>query len=307
MRHDSTQVKRTREIEEVTNLYLVHPVSRTFVTYFARWGVHPNVVSVVGMVLGAAAAAAYYQYEHWPMALLGFALMVGWHVMDGVDGQLARLTGQTSDVGKVLDGLCDHVTFTLVYASLALASAQEAGGWVWALAVAAGVSHLLQASAYEFQRQAYDFWGYGKETARPVTPEAYSATLDDKRGLERSFGMLYLGYLEVQHRMAGVQEDLSSALGAALDEADADAEERIRAAYRTVQRSGVRRWGLLCSNYRTIAIFVACLAGSPVYFFLFEILLLNAVFLLLRRMQHRRNRALRTRLAALPSLEALPL
>ena len=55
---EPVQVKRTSEIEEPTNRYVVHPISRALVTRFARWGVSPNAVSVVGLGLGAAAALA---------------------------------------------------------------------------------------------------------------------------------------------------------------------------------------------------------------------------------------------------------
>lgn len=289
------QIKRTREIEEVTNLYLIHPISRTLVTHFARWGVRPNTVSVLGMMLGGAAAAAYYAYVRWPMAVLGFLLMIGWHIMDGVDGQLARLTGQTSEIGKVLDGLCDYGTFALVYLSLALASAQVLGSWVWIVAVLAGLSHAAQAGAYEFQRQSYDFWVHGRASARLVTPDVLRQELQGRTGMARLFGYLHLIYLRVQYRVAGIDWALLTELDTLMREADNEAQ--VREAYRAVQRRAVRRWSLLSSNYHTLAIFIACLAGSPLAYFLFEIVVLNTVFAGLRHMQAQRNRSLRSRLA----------
>lgn len=295
---EQPQVKRTSEIEEATNLYVIHPVSRALVGHLARWGVPPNAVSVAGMVFGGLAAVAYFQYYLWPKALAGFLLMVGWHVLDGADGQLARLTGQTSEIGKVLDGLCDHVAFTLVYLSLTLAAALVLGWWVWVVAVLAGLSHLAQASAYEFQRQSYDFWVHAKETARIVMPDAFRRGLRGEQGAALLFGKLNLAYLKIQHRIAGIDPDLVAEMEAALREADGEAERReIREAYRAANLGAVRRWSLLCSNYRTIAIFVAVLLGSPLYFFLFEIVGLNAAFAGLRAMQARRNRDLRAWLA----------
>lgn len=47
--------------------------------------------------------------------------MVVWHILDGVDGQLARLTNRQSEFGKVIDGLADNVTFVSVYFGLGLA------------------------------------------------------------------------------------------------------------------------------------------------------------------------------------------
>jgi phosphatidylglycerophosphate synthase len=307
MQVQQSQVRRTSEIEEVTNRYLIHPMSEALVRPLARWGVRPNTVSVLGMCFGGLAAVAYYHYADWPYAVAGFLFMVGWHVLDGADGQLARLTGQTSEVGKILDGLCDHLSFALVYLSLTLAAASVLGWWIWIAAVLAGLSHLAQASAYEFRRQSYDFWGHGKETARLDTPEAARRALAGKRGAARLFGHLYITYLRLQHWMAGTDGDLAEAMDRALRRAAGpDERAEIRSVYRAAHVEIVRRWGLLSSNYRTVAIFVAALLGSPLYFFLFETVVLNAVFGGLRVVQADQNQSLRAWLAEAGKPEPQP-
>ena len=77
---------------------------------------------------------------------------------------------------------------------------------------------------------------------------------------------------------------------------EAGEEVRVREAYRSANLSAVKTWSMLCSNYRTIAIFVACLAKNPLYFFLFEISFLNVALIALRIMQARRNQQLLSQL-----------
>ncbi len=293
MAGDPTQVKRTREIEEFTNLYFIHPISRALVTVFAKLGVHPNVVSLGGILFGAFAAVAYFHYDRWEMALAGFLLMIGWHVMDGADGQLARLTGKTSEMGKALDGLVDHLSFAMVYVGLAVASALIFGNWIWWLAVAAGISHVVQASTYEFQRQMYDYWAMGKESARPVMPEEFRAGMRSKGGLGGFLNATLLAYLRIQHRVTGADPRLVARLEG-MKEAGDGAE--VNEAFASANLGAVKAWSLLCSNYRTVAIFVACIAANPLYFFLFEIIVLNIALVLLRLMQARRNEQLFARL-----------
>lgn len=283
------QVKRTEEIEEFTNLYFIHPISRVLVTVFAKLGVHPNVVSGIGMVMGAFAALAYFNYERWEMALVGFALMIGWHIMDGADGQLARLTGKTSELGKAMDGLVDHVSFALVYIGLTVAAAEVFGNWIWWLTVAAGASHLIQATTYEFQRQMYDYWVFGKESARPVTPEEIRAGLADKSGFSRFLGKALLANVSVQNSVAGVNRELFARLEQLKEAGEA---EKTSKAYRTANLRAVKTWSIMCSNYRTIAIFIACLAKNPLYFFVFEVGFLNVALVALRMMQAGRNERL---------------
>lgn len=290
-------VKRTGAIEEVTNRYLIHPVAHALVVRLARRGVSPNAVSVVGFVLGACAAAAYLEYPAGPLYVLaGFALMLGWHVMDGADGQLARLTGQTSEIGKALDGLCDHGTFVLVYLALGIAAAGEQGTWVWFWAVAAGASHAVQANTYEAQRYAYDYWVQGKQTARIPTPAEFREEMRGATGIPYMLGKLHLLYLSVQHESGKAQAPLRDALEAA--RRAPGGTDRVAGLYRDAELGVTRAWNLMCSNYRTIAIAAACLAGSAVYFFVFEVVVLNVAFGLLLVAQRRADRALLARLTA---------
>lgn len=289
-------VKRTGEIEEWTNRVAIHPVSRALVTVLARWGVSPNVVSLAGLAFGAGAAWAYLGYDDGWMVLVGFTLMVAWHVMDGADGQLARLTGKTSEIGRALDGLADHGTFVLVYLALAVAAARAEGSWVWIWAVASGLSHAVQASTYEAQRYAYDYWVQGKASARVPTPDQARAEMAGATGAAWALGQLNLLYLTVQHRTGASDNPVQRRLDAHARRPGG--RERIAEAYRATHLAGVRRWNVLCSNYRTVAIAVACLAAGPVWFFAFEAVVLNVAFLALVVMTRRHDRALLARLDA---------
>src|SRR5262249_8817708 len=97
-----------------------------------------------------------------PACILGFVLMIVWHIMDGADGQLARLSGKVTASGYVIDGICDYVTFIVVYVALALRLSADHGSAVWIVVVAAGGSHIIQAAAFELQRAAYGQWAGGR-------------------------------------------------------------------------------------------------------------------------------------------------
>src|SRR5262249_41259791 len=107
-------IRRTREIEEITNLYFIHPLPAALRPHLARLRITPNGVCITGMLFGIAAAFAYYHaccgLGDRRFAIIGFVLMIAWHVMDGADGQLARFTHSFSYFGKVLDGISDNVT-----------------------------------------------------------------------------------------------------------------------------------------------------------------------------------------------------
>ena len=279
-------VRRTSEIEEVTNLYFIHPLSAAFVRVFAWLRVSPNTVSLIGMACGVLAGVAYHHYQTTWCALAGFGLMLGWHVMDGADGQLARLTNSYSELGKVLDGVCDYVTFTAVYVGLALAMSHTLGGWAWGLAVVSGICHAVQSATYEMQRQEYNFWGWGRKSA--ALPEL-TAPRGDMPLAQRLPDMLHRLYTRVQLWAAGGAVAFHKSFAGILA-AKPEQDAALRQRYREAFAPAIRKWGVLSSNYRTLAIFIAALVKTPLLYFLFEIFGFSLILILLLAAQKRRYR-----------------
>lgn len=266
MAMSSEPVRRAAEIEEASNLYFIHPLSAWIVPYCARAGITPNQLSFTGMGCGIAAGVAYHFYPHLWCVGLGFALMLAWHVLDGADGQLARLTNNFSPIGKVIDGICDYVTFAAVFIGFALALARLHGGWVWGVAVAAGLCQAVQAAAYELQRQYYNVYGLGRNSA--ALPDL------DAPAPPGAAAWLHRVYTRLQLLVAGGAAQFHARFGAAL-QARPDEAEALRARYCDAFAPAVKRWSLLSSNTRTIAIFLSALVGAPILYFLFVIFALT--------------------------------
>lgn len=281
-------VRRAFEIEEVTNLYVIHPISSFLTPRFARLGITPNAVSLAGMAFGILAGLAYYHYRDPRWAIAGFGLMIAWHVMDGADGQLARLTHAQSELGKILDGICDYVTFVTVYFALAAALFRDIGGWSWALALIAGLCHAVQSAAYEVQRQDYEFWGLGRKSAELTLPSPRGSGGEAPRLAER----LHRLYVGAQVLVSGQIVELRERLADAIERAGPDRAAAIRARYREIFSPAVRRWSILSANYRTIGIFIGAALDRPQYYFIFEIIGLSAILALLLVYQRSRYRLL---------------
>ena len=284
----SEPVRRASEIEEVTNRYVIHPVSSLLTPWFARRGITPNAVSLTGMAFGILAGFAYYHYRDLRWAVAGFVLMIAWHVMDGADGQLARLTHAQSEFGKIVDGICDYVTFIAVYSALAAALSTDIGGWSCLLAVVAGLCHAVQSAAYEVQRQEYSFWGLDWKSAEvtlpsPVGPEGRAP---------QPMARLYRFYVGAQLLVSGPVVEFRDRLADAIGRAAPDRAVAIRARYREMFAPAVRHWSILSSNYRTIGIFIAAALGRPHYYFVFEIIGFSAILALLLVYQRSRYRRL---------------
>ena len=273
-------VRRTSEIEEATNRWFIHPTARALLPWFVAWRISPNAVSLSGMACGLLAGFAYFHAPNRPWIVLGFLLMLVWHVLDGADGQLARLTHAQSELGKVLDGICDYITFIAVYIGLGFALASRDGIWAWLAVVLAGVCHALQSAAYEGQRQRYDVWGWGRASRQLQGIKA------DAKG--STFGLLHWFYGQMQLLVLGKSIESDEELSDLLRHAPHRAEE-LRRRYRETFAPAVRGWGVMCSNYRTAGIFLFAIAGFPLGFFLTEIVPLTILSVWLIRRQNQRH------------------
>jgi len=269
-------IRRTTEIEEITNLYFIHPLAGRLVPWFARMRITPNVVSMTGMLFGIGAAFAYYRacYGHGELrfAITGFALMIAWHVMDGADGQLARFTHSYSYFGKVLDGISDNVTFLAVYTALAIALSHKHGQWMYALVALSAVCHAIQSASYEAQRQEYEYLGRGKKPQEPPPRNSSERSGDGPAVIRWLFDFLHrLFFNGLSFPTAGITRKFRETMAAALQR-QPERAALIRQRYRETLSSRLRHWSILSANYRTLGIFIAALFEAPEYYFGFEII-----------------------------------
>lgn len=93
----------------------------------------PNMFTLGNLACGSAAAVVALRYDDLRMA---FWLVVGAAVLDFLDGFVARLTKQYSEVGKQLDSLADMVSFGFAPGAVLFSMfVTTGGGWQWGLTV----------------------------------------------------------------------------------------------------------------------------------------------------------------------------
>jgi phosphatidylglycerophosphate synthase len=113
-----------------------------------RLGLPPTVLTLVNLVIGLGTSVAVILLAEpvargtvaaWPVGLLA---LIGWqlaYALDCADGQLARVTGQTSAAGARTDILCDVASqIALVTALATVVVAQEPDTPTWLVTVFAG-------------------------------------------------------------------------------------------------------------------------------------------------------------------------
>lgn len=287
------RVGRPRELEDPLNLFVYHPLASQLARLIRPTGISPNLVSIAGGLLVVAAAWAYTGIA-WPQSvLLGFSFHLLWHVVDGADGELARLTGKASATGELVDGVCDYAGHIILYIALAAFLDDQIGGWAWLAASAAGASHIVQTNHAESQRRAYLWLAYGV----PWLKHAQAAGDDVFKGrswFSLMFGWMGREYIRLSQAMAPDAARIDAAVEAAAG--DERRTRRIRRLARHSSKASLAFQKLLGPNPRTILLGVGMALGSPLYFFLAECVLLNLLLILSVRHHNVCSRNLAARL-----------
>ena len=268
-------IARPIEIEPASNRLFIHPFAARLLPTAIRAGLHPNLVTGTGLGFGLLAGLAYLHWTDWRFATVGFVLMIGWHVMDGLDGQLARATGKTSEIGRLLDGVADYSAFVAVNLAIALTcpDPRTAVG----LALAAGVCHALQSQFYEGERATYIRRIRGQFTA--VRRSAAGGLVE-----------------RIYNRGEALLGNRERALDAALASAAPVEQHAILERWRPQAARAFRFMAPLSANGRTLAIWVTALFQVPMVYWLWEIFALTLLALACARaLRQAESRAITSR------------
>jgi hypothetical protein len=211
--------------------------------------------------------------------MVGMLLHLSWHVVDGADGDLARITGKASPLGELVDGICDYVSHIVLYVLLAFVLARSLGlGWAWFWTLAAGASHIVQANHVEVQRRFYQYWTYGVPWLHNAK-SADDALFGERGGLGWLLRVVVAGYLRLAAGMSPNALRIDAAVTRALAD-DPALLALIRAQVQHEQRPLLSLLRYLGPNPRAILLGLSMIAGSPLWYFFYLSVALNALLLL---------------------------
>jgi phosphatidylglycerophosphate synthase len=131
-------LQKPRAREELVAWYVCRRISIYLTLLLSRTSVTPNQVTVVSIAVGLLGGALWAVGSGW-VFIVGSACLLLMYVLDCVDGELARLTGQQSTLGTYLDlvgaylvsysmimgvgiGLSHGFGLSTIYAAIAIAA-----------------------------------------------------------------------------------------------------------------------------------------------------------------------------------------
>src|ERR1035437_2392089 len=95
------------EIEELADVYFFRPLGAVIAHAARTVGLTPTHLTVVGGAIGVVGGVLLYDER---LGLVAFALLILHGIFDSSDGQLARLTGRSTELGRPPDRLARAAT-----------------------------------------------------------------------------------------------------------------------------------------------------------------------------------------------------
>lgn len=278
------QSLKSSDTEEWFDLIFYRPIGYAWALLAKRLGVTPNAITIASIFIGIGAGVMFYFDNIW-YNLIGILLLVWANSFDSADGQLARMTGQYSRLGRILDGVSGDFWFVSIYVCICLRETVTSTffiehHWViWVMASLAGVCHSLQAAQADYYRQLHLFFLKGKEGSEldSSTPlrEKYAQMTWGENFMGKLVLKFYIGYTSAQESRTPNMQRMRRALRARFGQGQIS--QQFRDDFRRASLPLMKYTNMLSFNLRSWALFASILARMPWLYFAFELTVMNAM------------------------------
>jgi choline kinase/phosphatidylglycerophosphate synthase len=120
-------------IARAVNRRISGPLTRQLL----QTGITPDMATALAFVATLVAAGVIAAGDRWAMLVGGLGVVLG-SALDGVDGELARVSGRATRRGATLDTLLDRYADLAVVLGLVVAAGATRTAWAWGFAAACG-------------------------------------------------------------------------------------------------------------------------------------------------------------------------
>ena len=269
------------DVEEPIDLWFYRPVGFRVALLGRRFGWTPNQITIVSIFLGFGCGILCYPQDLW-LNLLAIVLLILADIGDSADGQLARLTRQYSQLGRILDGAAGDFWFAAIYIAIALRLSPEWGIWCWLMAIVTGACHAQQAAMADYYRQFHLLCVKGEQGSElddaSDVARQYAETKFSDDPVLKVFLWFYRNYTKGQERLTPQFQKLRKRRREGLNGSNgSNVPEGFWQSQRQQSLPLMPIANALTFNCRTITLFIALMLGMPWLYWAAELTIFNAL------------------------------
>ena len=279
MRRDVPASYKSMDTEEPFDKIFTKPLGYLFTRFFIHIKWTPNMVTILSMFIGVAGGIMFYP-ESFGWNLFGVLLVILANILDSTDGQMARLTGMKSALGRVLDGMSSTLWYIAMYCAVCCRVQDDpipllngpTWGWIiWAIAIVCGLlGHAQQCTMADRYRNIHLFFlrnKHGDELHRSEDITRQRLALPREGALVQKVMLFVDGIFTFSQEK--ITPTFQKVYNGYLD-ADEDTREGIRQDYLEGSRKYIQLTNVLTFNARAYMFFALVLLGVPLLYFPLE-------------------------------------
>jgi len=267
---------KSRDIEGNFELYVTRTPGYLWAVLFRRLHVHPIAVALLSIIIGCS-SAYFFAFDDLGHNLVGMMLLIWANWYDCADGQLARMTGQKTLVGRVLDGFGGELWFIFIYIGIAVRLYPAWGFWIIIIILWAGFfCHSRQCGIADYYRNVHLWATLGGDASElDQSSELQERRLrlkwNAKEWFEKFYLFFYTRYIRTQERQTPEFQALRRLME------PLPLGDPMRQLFRKESLPLMPLCNVLTFDTRVGVLLLSLIVGHPWIYFFFEMTVLEAL------------------------------
>ena len=279
---DIRSAQKSGDTDDLVDLFVYDPLAIRVAHVFTRHGWSANTATLLSLFIGIGGSFLLFPQNRW-INLLGILCEICATILDCCDGQIARLTHTSSQLGRVLDGSTDILVFLSMYISVGCRMMHEPmpftgenwSAWIWIPFFLMMLCHAGQARMGDYYRGLHLYFLKGSCSADLSRSKNIREEIDQLPEGSPLYLRAYLSVYLIYTRLQEIRVPRSQRLLDLTEEYGIP--EEVSEAYITQSRRYIQLTNVLTYNVRAYTLFILLLLQIHVFYIPFVLLILEAV------------------------------
>ena len=190
------------EVEETFDLVFSRPLGLLLAKAGIKLNLTPIQVSFLSLISGSIGGVMLYFQDSFTTIIIADLLIILSGLFDSADGQLARMTNQSTKWGRLVDGVIDNIVFIFMYHGGGLYYLPEHGYILFPIGYISGFLHTIKISVYEFYKSEFLYYVSGDEDYEIPPHDELKETFPRETLSQRIIYYLYYDFVRKQTKLS---------------------------------------------------------------------------------------------------------
>ena len=271
---------KSQDTEEWWDIHFNSPIGFFWAKCAMVLHITPNMITIASIFIGAFGGFLFY-YNNLKLNIIGMLLLTLANTFDSADGQLARLTNNKTQLGRILDGLAGDVWFIVIYIVICvrLVHFNHFNAWgVWSFGVLAGASHILAASMADYYRNVHLRLIKGKKGSEHDNSQDIEKQFSETKFKEKPFQKIslwfYKNYTKQQEKLSPKLQQFKNHLNEKFGD---NIPEGLLLKIGQENKKYMPLTNILQFNIRVMFLFFSLLINKVWLYFVFDVVVMNLI------------------------------